>query len=283
MNGQFFKLYNNYLSQYWHRERDIMSENYIDTGTSQLLAEIREGVPILTSNRPESRNTLGDTITPAIRSLIEKCDANPDVRAFLITGSGNAFCAGGDIKALGQPRLEPRPSRNEAIATLAQRQRTLTGALVASRKPSVAALPGPAIGADLSLALACDIRIAARSAFVRTAYAKIGLTGDYGIAWLLTRIVGPAKARELMLLSRNVGATECARIGLVNQTVEDEKIFDAALNIALELANSPQQALGQIKDNLDDALSLSLVEAERMVDRSGSSESLTAIRSLHRR
>jgi len=102
---------------------------------------------------------------------------------------------------------------------LQERQRLLTGALVSVRKPTIAALPGPAAGAGLALAMACDIRIAAQSAFVSTGYLRVALSGDYGIAWLLTRLVGTARARELMFTAEKVDATRCEAIGLVNRVV----------------------------------------------------------------
>ena len=100
---------------------------------------------------------------------------------------------------------------DERVASLRLKQRTLTGALVGLRKPTIAALPGPAAGAGLAIALACDIRIAAQSAFVTTAYVRIGFSGDYGIGWLLTRAVGSARARELMFFSDRINATKCEK------------------------------------------------------------------------
>jgi enoyl-CoA hydratase/carnithine racemase len=265
-----------------------MDHRVLETGSPHLLAEVREGVAILTLNRPDARNALGDTVSPMLRTMLARCDADPEVGAFLITGAGKAFCAGGDIKSMGQPRSGAGVPRDEAVAELARRQRALTGALVASRKPSIAALPGPAAGAGLSLALACDLRIAARGAFVRTAYIRIGLPGDYGISWLLTRAVGPSRARELMLLSEDVDAERCERIGLVNQVTEEGELFDRAFAMAASLAARPRGALGLMKDNLDDALTLGFPksmdrEAARMVDHIKSDEARDAIRAMNQR
>jgi enoyl-CoA hydratase/carnithine racemase len=169
----------------------------IDTGTEELLCEIRERVAVITLNRPQARNSLSDNLTPALRRMIRQCGEDPTVGALLITGAGDAFCAGGDVKGMGgKPGSSNAPELtfDQKVARLQERQRTLTGALVNVRKPTIAALPGPAAGAGLSLALACDLRIAAESAFVTTAYVKIGLSGDYGMAWLLTRLVGTSRA-----------------------------------------------------------------------------------------
>ncbi len=261
-----------------------MSHRRLYTGTDELLGEIRDGVALFTLNRPAARNALSDHLTPALRAAIAACDADPDVGAFLITGAGEAFCAGGDVKGMGS-QAAPSLALDLRVAELVQRQRALTGALVASRKPSIAALPGPAAGAGLSLALACDLRLAAASAFVRTAYARIGLSGDYGINWLLTRAVGPARARELMLLSEDVDARRCEQLGLVNRVVPDEALFATAFDLAAKLAAGPRQTLGLIKDNLDDAVRLDFLpsldaEASRLVRHTGSAETREAMQAF---
>jgi len=258
-----------------------MTSRHLDTGADELLGEIRQGVAIFTLNRPQARNALSDRLTPALRAGIAACDADPEVGAFLITGSGAAFCAGGDVKGMAAPGSRTR-SVSARVAELVVRQRALTGALVMSRKPSIAALPGPAAGAGLSLALACDLRLASPGAFMRTAYVRIGLPGDYGVSWLLSRTVGPARARELMLLSEDVDARRGEQLGLVNRVVPDDQLFAAAFELAARLASGPRQAIGLIKDNLDDAQRLGFLEsldaeARRMVTHSGSAETREAI------
>lgn len=237
----------------------------VDTGTSVLLCSIEEGVATITLNRPDARNALGEELTPALRRMIAMAGDDSEVGALLITGSGTAFCAGGDVKAMNNAADAPPRTVEEKIANLQERQRTLTGALVGLRKPTVAALPGAAAGAGLAIALACDIRIAAESAFVSTAYARIGLSGDYGISWLLTRAVGNARARELLFLPERIDAARCERLGLVNQVVPDAELRQAAFDLALRLANGPRIALRNMKDNLDEAVSsdfLSMLDAE---------------------
>ena len=188
-----------------------MTETTIDTGTGELLCVIRDRVAVITLNRPEVRNALSDHLTPALRTMIKTCGENPDVGALLITGAGTAFCAGGNVKGMGAHRDQKKldMSYDEKVADLQERQRLLTGALISVRKPTIAALPGPAVGAGLAIAMACDIRIAAESAFVSTGYLRVGLSGDYGIAWLLTRLVGTSRARELMFTSDKVDARRC--------------------------------------------------------------------------
>jgi len=228
----------------------------IDTGTDELLCVIRDRVAVITLNRPEARNAMSDNLTPALRTMIRTCGENPDVGALLITGAGKAFCAGGNVKGMGAHRDKAKldMSHDERVADLQERQRLLTGALVSVRKPTIAALPGPAVGAGLALAMACDIRIAAQSAFVSTGYLRIGLSGDYGIAWLLTRLVGTARARELMFTAERVDAARCEAIGLVNRVVPDEKLQEEAFALAKSMAEGPSLALRYMKDNLDEAL-----------------------------
>ena len=250
----------------------MASETNVDTGTNELLCVIRDRVAIITLNRPEAKNALSDHLTPALRKMIKTCGENPDVGALLITGAGSAFCAGGDVKAMGAHRDKAKlaMSYEERVADLQERQRLLTGALISVRKPTIASLPGPAAGAGLALAMACDIRVAAASAFVSTGYLRVALSGDYGIAWLLTRLVGTARARELMFTAERVDAARCEQIGLVNRVVPDGELHAAAFALAKSLADGPTLALRYMKDNLDEALLFDFAtardqEAERLV------------------
>src|SRR4051812_46798661 len=144
----------------------MTTETTIDTGTSELLCVIRDRVALITLNRPEARNSLSDALTPALRTMIRSCGENPDVGALLITGAGEAFCAGGNVKGMGAHRdpKKPEMSLEDRIADLQERQRLLTGALVSVRKPTIAALPGPAGGAGGAPPTARDIRPSAPTA-----------------------------------------------------------------------------------------------------------------------
>jgi enoyl-CoA hydratase/carnithine racemase len=257
----------------------------VDTGTSELLCEIRSRVALITLNRPEARNALSDRLTPALRRMIRQCGDDPKVGALLISGAGNAFCAGGDVKGMGNNAGKAEPALEERIADLQMKQRTLTGALVAVRKPTIAALSGPAAGAGLALALACDIRIAAESAIMATGYARIGLTGDYGIAWLLTRLAGTSRARELMFLSERIDARRCEALGLVNRVVPDAELREAAFALAKTLAEGPSIALASIKDNLDHAVTSNLLdsmdqEAENLIRATRTTDHKEAVRAF---
>ena len=252
-----------------------------------LLRRDADGVACLTLNRPEARNALSDNLSPALRRMIKSFGENPDVGAVLLTGAGTAFCAGGDVKGMGAHRDPSKlaMSNEEKIADLEERQRLLTGALHGLRKPTIAALPGPAAGAGLAIALACDIRIAAQSAFVATGYVRIGLSGDYGIAWLLTQLIGTARARELMFTGEKIDAARCEQIGLINRVVPDERLQEEAFALARSLAEGPELALRAMKDNLDDALSVNFDtardrEAERLVPLTTSADHKEAVQAF---
>jgi enoyl-CoA hydratase/carnithine racemase len=256
----------------------------IDTGTEKLLCSVTDGVAVITLNRPEARNALSPELTPALRAMIKRMGDDPGVGAIVITGAGTAFCAGGDVKGMAARGPDERTDE-EKVEDLIERQRALTGALVAVRKPTIAALPGAAAGAGLALALACDIRIAADTAFVSTGYARIGLTGDYGIAWLLTRLVGTSRARELMFTAERVDAQRCETLGIVNRVVPAAELLVEAMAFATQVANGPRAALAGIKDNLDDALTVDFMgaldgEARRMVKASQSADHKEAARAF---
>ncbi len=253
-------------------KENMSNEIKIETGTDELLCVIRDRVAVITLNRPDARNSLSDTLTPALRTMIRTCGENPEVGALLVTGAGKAFCAGGNVKGMGAHRDKKKleMSYEDKVADLQERQRLLTGALASVRKPTIAALPGPAVGAGLAIAMACDIRIAAQSAFISTGYLRVALSGDYGMAWLLTRLVGTSRARELMFTSEKVDAAKCEQIGLVNRVVPDEMLQDEAFALAKSMAEGPTLALRYMKDNLDEALQFDFAtardhEAERLI------------------
>lgn len=257
----------------------------IDTGTDELLCSLRDRVAIITLNRPQARNSLSDNLTPALRTMIKERGEDPNVGAIVITGAGTAFCAGGDVKGMGANSTKQAWSFDQKVEDLQDRQRRLTGALMSVRKPTIAVLPGAAAGAGLSIALACDIRIAAESAFVSTGYMRVGLSGDYGIAWMLTRLVGTARARELMFLSEKIDARRCETIGLVNRVVPDDKLQEEAFAMAKAMAEGPSIALRYMKNNLDEALAFDFNtaldhEAERLVRAAATADHKEAVQAF---
>lgn len=261
----------------------------VETGTDELLAEIDSHVAIVTLNRPQARNALSDELSPALRQILPRLAEDDDVRSLMITGAGTAFCAGGDVKGMGAARGggpgQARRTPEEVVEDLRVRQMTLTGALYDFPKPTLAALPGPAAGAGLSIALACDLRIAAKSAFVTTAFANIGLSGDYGASFFLTQLVGTARARELFYGAERIDAERCEELGIVNRVVPDERLRAEAFSWARELASGPTVAYRIMKQNLDRALRADLStclagEAAGLVESANTEDHREAVRAF---
>jgi 2-(1,2-epoxy-1,2-dihydrophenyl)acetyl-CoA isomerase len=232
-----------------------MSSGVIDTGTDHLLANLTGGILTLTFNRPEARNALSSELLQALGSQLADGEINPEVRCVVITGTGAAFCAGGDVKAMSEKNSNGVKS---TLDTLIQRQRlnqrATSGRLYKMPKPTLAVLPGPAAGAGLSIALACDLRIMSSTAFMTTAFAKVGFAGDYGGSLFMSQLVGTAKARELYFLSDRISAKEAEDLGLTNWVVEPDALQESAAGIAQKLANGPTVAYSYMKENLARAL-----------------------------
>ncbi|WP_028709729.1 enoyl-CoA hydratase-related protein [Propionicicella superfundia] len=220
---------------------------------ADLLTEVTEGVGVMTMNRPERRNALSDEMVAAIGDALAAWDADPHVGAIVLTGAGTAFCAGGDVVdfasrgGLNNGRSEVDPER---VAWLRACQQSSVGALAACGTPTIAAVPGAAAGAGLGLALACDLRIGTQDSLFTTAFAGVGLSGDYGVTWHLTRLIGPARARQMLFFGDRVTGEQALAWGLVNWLVEPEELRDQALAIAARLATGPRFAVSQMKRNL---------------------------------
>jgi enoyl-CoA hydratase/carnithine racemase len=253
----------------------------IDTGTQELLCQVIDRVAIITLNKPHKKNALGDILTPALREILLIVEADERVGCVMLTGAGDAFCSGGDVSGMGGSTAEPR-SREERVDDLTKRQQTLTQRLYELDKITIAALPGAAAGAGASIALACDLRIGSENAFITTAFRNIGLSGDYGSSWFLPRLIGLAKAKELMYRAERIDAAECLQLGLLNRVFPVTTFREDALAYARSLAEGPTQTLGRMKQNLhagmnqDLAASLRL-EAANLVDSAGGSEAREAI------
>lgn len=216
--------------------------------TDILLSEMRGGLLMLTMNRPESRNALNAELCRVLTERLAAAAEDAAVRAVLLTGAGGTFCVGGDVKSMGA-RADRDAPESDRIAALRARMEA-SRILHEMPKPTIAAIEGPAAGAGLSLALACDFRICSRSAKLTTAFAKVGLSGDYGGTYFLTQIVGAAKARELYLLSPVLSGEDAMRMGIVTELAEPGRVLDAAIAFATPLAEGPTVTLGKIKQNL---------------------------------
>lgn len=256
----------------------------VDTGTDQLLCSVTDHVATLCFNRPEKRNALGDIVTPALREMLLVLEADPEVRVIVLTGEGKAFCAGGDVKGMGGGAPGDR-SLDDKIRALQHRQQALTLRLHELPKPTIAALPGAAAGAGMSIALACDIRIGAASAFFAPGFAAIGLSGDYGGSWQLTRIVGPARAKEIYFTGRRIHAQEALALGLLNQVVADEELTSRTAELAFQIAAGPPLAIRYMKQNINRATESDFKtcldwEADRLVRSAQTEDHREAVRAF---
>ncbi len=226
----------------------------IETGTDDLLAEVGDdGVAVITMNRPERRNAMSDAMLTGLVAALADVETADDVRCVVLTGAGGAFSAGGDVKGFAAGDGAGGGSENWDAGVYGQRlsHKATSGVLFAMPKPTLAVLPGPAAGAGLSLALACDLRLAADSAIMTTAFARVGLAGDYGGTWFMTQLVGPAKAKELYYLSDRVDMVTAERLGLVNQVVPADELDAAWRSWAARLAAGPPIAYRYMKENIN--------------------------------
>ena len=229
----------------------------IETGTEHLQAKIDNGVGYLIMNRPDARNAMSGEMNEAMQKSIAEYELDTEVRCIVLTGAGKAFCAGGDVKGMSSRNSEGRGDEtiDKAIHRQRDHQRGTAGKLFKMPKPTIAALPGAAAGAGLSYALSCDLRIMSSEAFMTTAFAKVGFSGDYGGTYFMSQLVGSAKARELYFLSDRVSAEEALKLGLTNWVVEPNDLDQKTKEIAEQLASGPSVAYRYMKENLNRAMS----------------------------
>lgn len=228
----------------------------IETGTDDLLGHRVGHVAVLSFNRPERRNALSGGVYAGFENALPQIAGDPDIRVLMLTGAGGAFCAGGDVKAMNERNTAApagQPSVEDKVADLRFRQRQVSLALRQLPQPVVAALPGAAAGAGLSIALAADLRVAAERAVLVTAFSGVGGSGDFGGSWFLTQLVGSAKARELYYLSPRLTAAEAERLGLVNRVMPDDGFAEHAMAFCQELAGRAPIALRYMKENINRA------------------------------
>lgn len=227
----------------------------LDTGSEDLLARIEGPVAILTMNRPERRNALSTGMLEGLARALDSCETNASVRAVVLTGAGQGFCAGGDIKGMAE---KPAASFDEALHGQRMSEKATSGKIYRMPKPVIASLPGAAAGAGMGLAMACDMRIMADTAVMTTAFTKVGFSGDYGLPWLLSQQVGRSRALELFYLSDKLSAAQCLELGLTNRVVRGAELSDATMALANQLANGPSVAYRYVKENINAAFAQSL-------------------------
>jgi 2-(1,2-epoxy-1,2-dihydrophenyl)acetyl-CoA isomerase len=218
--------------------------------SDELLISIENGVAVFTLNRPERLNALNRDMLDGMRGRLAELAQDPSVGCVVLTGAGRAFCSGGDVKV--QAAVAGRSTQ-----TPEQRSDQLRASMEASRllhempKPTIAMVNGVAAGAGMSLALACDLRIAGESARMTSAFAKVGLSGDYGGTYFLTQLVGPAKARELYFTAEVLSSDRLLALGMVNRVVPDASLVSETMALANQFAAGPRVAYRYIKRNLN--------------------------------
>src|SRR5215467_9767537 len=238
-----------------------MSE--LETGTDDLRAEIDGRVAVITMNRPARRNAFSAAMLSAMGEVLARVEADEEVGCVVLTGASGAFCAGGDVKGMAARAAEgdgTGRSLDAAIHRQRLSQRATAGRLWAMPKPTIAAIPGPAAGAGLSLALACDLRYAIPGAVLTTAFARVGFSGDFGGTWFLTQLVGSAKAKELYYFSERISAEEAERLGIVNAIFPPADFEREVMARAHRLAEGPSIAYRYMKENLNRAVTGGLGE-----------------------
>ncbi len=226
-----------------------------------LLTQVRDRVATLTLNRPEKLNAINVPLLEEAAATLKAWSRDPDIGAIVVTGSGRAFCAGGDVSMMA-PR-EDSTTLEQKIDGLRDMQE-ISWLLYSSPKVTIASVNGFAMGAGLGIALSCDLRIASSAAKFGTAYAKVGYGGDFGTTWLLTHYAGAPKAKEMFFLADPIDAAEAHRIGLVNRVVGPDALTAETNSIATRIAEGPLTSYRYMKANVN--LSTA-VDFRTMLDR----------------
>jgi 2-(1,2-epoxy-1,2-dihydrophenyl)acetyl-CoA isomerase len=224
-----------------------------------VLYEAEAGVATVTLNRPDRLNAMNEELLEATLGTLERAASDETVRAVILTGSGRGFSAGGDLSAGPGGGIGGDARRETRIGILRRFVRT-SQLLHDMPKVTIAAVNGPCAGAGLSWACACDLRYGATSAVFKTAFLSAGLSGDFGGTWTLSRIIGPAKARELYLLSDRVSAEAAYGLGLISGLYADDQLMPMVRGVAAKIVSSAPLAMRAIKENLNDAEVLSFAD-----------------------
>ena len=257
-----------------------------------LIEKRADGVALITLNRPESLNAMSDGMDDLLAECLLSCEQDSEVRCVAVTGAGRGFCAGGDVKQQAQ-RSEGRsgdePPKSQVVPPAAGQQRRrnplqenqmrISHKLHTLPKPTVALVNGPAAGAGLSLALACDIRFCSDRASFHTAFAKVGLSGDYGGTYYLQRLIGYGRAIELYYTSDRVDADRALQLGIANHVVDHEAFMQQGLELCARLASGPTRAYGNMKSNFNLAETADL---EELLDHEAITMGASAMSKDHR-
>jgi 2-(1,2-epoxy-1,2-dihydrophenyl)acetyl-CoA isomerase len=224
--------------------------------TDSVSYDVKDAVATLTLRRPQVKNAIGPAEWQSLRALAARAGADDTVRVIVVTGAGGVFSAGGDLRTMPERLALPKETRREALLSDAQVVRTFRQL----DKPIVAMIEGPAIGAGLSLALACDLRIASFTARFGAAFHRVGLTGDFGMLWLLPRIIGPTRAMDLLMSAEPIDATRAEAFGLVSRVVPVADLEVETYAYARRLAEGPPIAMRFTKAGVHRSLEHTLEE-----------------------
>jgi 2-(1,2-epoxy-1,2-dihydrophenyl)acetyl-CoA isomerase len=227
--------------------------------TQDLIETVKDGVATLTLNRPDRLNAMSVPMLDALLEALPRLASDAGVGVVVLTGAGRAFCAGGDVKAMAEGREFGGSGLEDKAQGLRSRME-VSRWLHEMPQPTIAMVRGAAAGAGLSLALACDMRIAGEAARFGTAFARVGYSGDFGGSYFLTQLVGTAKARELYFTADLLDAAQALGLGLVNRVVPDARLEEETMALALRLARGPRIAYRYMKRNLNAAESGTLRE-----------------------
>lgn len=239
-----------------------------------ILVETAEGVATVTFNRPDVLNATNDRFYREMARLIREIADDPDVAAVVLTGAGRGFCAGADVKAMNPDmKLLDRRKRHRWILADVLRP------LVMLEKPVIAAVNGPAVGAGFNIALAADILIASEKAMFSQIFTRLALVPDLGGLFLLTRVVGLNKAKELCFTARKIGAEEALSLGIANHVVPADRLMEEAVKLAREIAAGPPTAMAMIKTLLNNSSNATL---EQMLEYESYAQTLAYTTPEHR-
>lgn len=221
---------------------------------SDLLYEVSDRVATITLNRPDKLNAFTGEMIDTWASSLAKAQADEQVNAIVVTGNGRAFCAGGDVARMGDGEPTPLQHKNQLWDHIHRIPKTLEGV----DKPVIAMVNGLTVGAGMGMSLMCDVRIAAESARFSTGYVRVGLVPGDGDTYFLPRLVGSAKALELLWTADFIEAAEALRLGIVNRVVPDAQLKEATYAFAKQIADGPQVPIRMIKRLVYQSLRLDL-------------------------
>jgi 2-(1,2-epoxy-1,2-dihydrophenyl)acetyl-CoA isomerase len=248
-----------------------------------------DGVAVITLNRPDSLNAMGGQLMPLLSRFLVESSNDRAVRCVVLTGAGRAFCAGGDVKGMAAGRDPVLRNNGESqsvagafaagVENLRASQRATSLMLHTMPKPTIAMVNGHAVGAGLSLALACDMRIASDRAKLGTVFRNVGFSGDFGGSYFLQKLVGMGKARELYFTGEILDAAAALAIGMVNHVVEHERLTEETMALASSIASGPTLAFARMKENLNRAEACDLAT---LLDQEALNMSLSGTTNDHR-